>query len=384
MRKHRQQQATTGLFQYVTEAFPRREDWKLWGFGFQVSGWLRARLRIKNQKSATSASETLDGARRQIRKNTVETDSLLALIRAVLAQPTAPFHEDAVRAEIVMQLAQCPHVRVTQDVFGNIIAQYQRGNAVPRFAFAAHMDHPGFVGDEFLGGVPKEYLAIKAPTRDFGAFAMWDLPACEVRDGRIHSRACDDLISCAAILALFHELEKGQAEASVIGLFTRAEEVGFIGAIHLAKSSQITHDVTIVSLETSSERSPGAGRMGEGVIIRVGDKTSIFDDSATRALAALAAENKLLHQRCLMSGGTCEATAYQLYGYRTGALCVALGNYHNCGPDTTIAAEFVSVEDVQGMVRLLVAASTMSASANPVAALREKLEKGLEKYQRFA
>ena len=213
----------------------------------------------------------------------METDSLLALIRSVLAQPTAPFHEDAVRGEILMQLAQCPHVRVAQDVFGNVVAQYQRGTAVPRYAFAAHMDHPGFVGEEFLGGVPKEYLAKKAPTRDFGAFAMWDLPACEVRDGRIHSRACDDLINCAAILALFQELETAQAEASVMGLFSRAEEVGFIGAIHLAKSGEVAHGVTIVSLECSSERSPGAGKMGEGVIIRVGDKTSIFNDSATRA-----------------------------------------------------------------------------------------------------
>jgi endoglucanase len=383
VRQHRDQQAATGLFQHVTEAFPRREDWKLLGFGFQVSGWPLARLRIKNQNSAPSASETLYGARRSTRKNTVETDSLLALIRSVLAQPTAPFHEDAVRAEILMQLAQCPHVRVTQDAFGNVIAQYQRGNAAPRYAFAAHMDHPGFVGEEFLGSVPKEYLAKGAPKRDFGAFAMWDLPACQVQDGRIYSRACDDLISCAAILALFHELEKTQGEASVIGLFTRAEEVGFIGAIHLAKSGQIAHDITIVSLETSSERSSGAGRMGEGVIIRVGDRTSIFDDSATRALTTLAIENKLPHQRCLMSGGTCEATAYQLYGYRTGALCVALGNYHNCGPDTTIAAEFVSVEDVQGMMRLLVAASTASASSSPVIELREKLERGLEKYQRF-
>ena len=47
-----------------------------------------------------------------------------------------------------------------------------------------------------------------------------------------------------------------------------------------------------------------------------------------------------------MSGGTCEATAYQLYGYRTAALCVALGNYHNCGPNHQIAPEYVSVDDV--------------------------------------
>ncbi len=315
-------------------------------------------------------------------ENPVETDVLLALIRSLLAQPTAPFHEDAVRAEILIQLAQCPHVRVTRDDFGNVIAQYQRGSASPRYAFAAHMDHPGFVGEEFLGGVPEEYRAKKPPTRDFGAFAMWDLPAFEVKEGRIHSRACDDLIGCAAILALLHALEKAEAESSVIGLFTRAEEVGFLGAIQLAKTGLVPHEVTIVSLECSSERSPGAGRMGEGVIIRVGDKTSIFDDSATRALTSLAAEAKIAHQRCLMSGGTCEATAYQLYGYRTAALCVALGNYHNCGPETTIAPEFVSVDDVQGLVRLLITAATVSAATDPVTELRAKLEKGLEKYRK--
>jgi endoglucanase len=314
----------------------------------------------------------------------METDSLLALLRAVLAQPTAPFHEDAVRAEILMQLAQCPHVRVSQDGFGNVIAHYERGPAaIPRYAFAAHMDHPGFVGGEFLGWVTDEYLAKTPPTRDFGAFAMWDLPAFEVKDGRIHSRACDDLINCGTILALFHELEKTNAEASVLGLFTRAEEVGFVGAIQLAKAGVVPREVTIVSLETSSERSPGAGRMGEGVIIRVGDKTSIFDDGATRALTALAAEHKIPHQRCLMSGGTCEATAYQLYGYRSAALCVALGNYHNCAPETAIGPEFVSVDDVQGMVRLLVAAATAPAKSDPVVELRERLEKRMEEYRKF-
>jgi len=282
-----------------------------------------------------------------------------------------------------MQLAQCPHVRVSRDDFGNVIAHYQCGSAAPRYAFAAHMDHPGFVGEEFLGGVAEEYRARKPPTRDFGAFAMWDLPVFELKDGRIHSRACDDLIGCAAIVALFRELEEAGAEASVLGLFTRAEEVGFIGAIRLAKTGLVPREVVIVSLECSSERSPGAGRMGEGVIVRVGDKTSIFDDSATRALTALAAEKKIPHQRCLMSGGTCEATAYQLYGYRTAALCVALGNYHNCGPETTIGPEFVSVDDVQGLVRLLAAAATAPSAADPVVELRERLEKGLEKYRRF-
>jgi endoglucanase len=313
----------------------------------------------------------------------MDPTALLDIIRPILAQPTAPFHEDAVRAEILMQLAQIPRVRVEQDDFGNVIARYEGCSGNAEYAFAAHMDHPGFVGEEFLGGVPESYREKKPPVRDFGAFAMWDLPACEVRDGRIFSRACDDLIGCAAIIALFQQLERIGAEASVYGLFTRAEEVGFIGAIQLAKSARLPRELTIVSLETSSEKSPGAGKMGEGVIIRVGDKTSIFDDSATAALMHAATAAKLPHQRCLMSGGTCEATAYQLYGYRSAALCVALGNYHNCGPDLTIAPEFVALDDVGGMVELMLRASTHEGPNDPHSALREKIEKGLEKYERY-
>ena len=123
--------------------------------------------------------------------------------------------------------------------------------------------------------------------------------------------------------------------------------------------------------------------MGEGPIIRVGDKTSIFDDATTAALVKAATDARLPHQRCLMSGGTCEATAYQLYGYRTGALCVALGNYHNCGPDLTIAPEFVAVDDVAGMVGLMHAAVTNESPTDPKSALREKLEKGMERYRRY-
>jgi putative aminopeptidase FrvX len=312
-------------------------------------------------------------------------DSLLGVVRAILAQPTAPFHEDAVRSEILQLLAQCPHVKTEIDDFGNIIAHYERGDRSPRFALAAHMDHPAYVGDEFLGGVPESYREKKPPTRDFGAFAMWDLPACDVKDGRIHSRACDDLIGCAAIVATFQELEQSGSEASVYGLFTRAEEVGFVGAILLAKSGDLPRDITVLSLECSSEKS-GACKMGDGVILRVGDRTSIFDSDVMGGLAELAKAAEIPVQRCLMSGGTCEATAYQLYGYRCGALCVALGNYHNCGPDEKIEAEFVSIDDVQGLVGLCVeAARCAEAPGAANEALRARLEKRADEYAaRFA
>jgi endoglucanase len=309
----------------------------------------------------------------------MDSAALLSIIRSVLAQPTAPFHEDAVRAEITMQLAQLPHVNTDQDDFGNVIACYRGCSDHAEYAFAAHMDHPGYVGDEFLGGVPEAHRA-NGRTRDFGAFSMWDLPACEVRDGLIYSRACDDLIGCSAIVALFHELERLGAEATVYGLFTRAEEVGFVGAIQLARSRRVSQELTIVSLETSSDKAPGC-KMGAGPIVRVGDRASIFDDAATANFAQLATGAKLPFQRCLMSGGTCEATAYQLYGYRTAALCVALGNYHNCAPDEQIDAEYVALADVAGMVELMRLASMNEQPADVRRALRERLEKAAAKYE---
>ena len=312
----------------------------------------------------------------------METSQLLETVRSILGQPTAPFHEDAVRAEICLQLAQCPHVTLEIDEFQNLIATYANGDAPARYAFAAHMDHPGFVGGEFHGGVAKEYLDRHPPTRDYGAFAMWDLPAFTLAHSRIYSRACDDLIGCAVIVAMFQEMERTGAKGSCQGLFTRAEEVGLVGAMLLAESGRISRDVTVVSLECSSELG-GPAQMGAGVVVRVGDRTSLFDDAATATLARLATERGIPFQRCLMSGGTCEGTAYQLCGYRTAALCVALGNYHNCGPGTTIESEFVSLADVEALTRLCVAAASAGDAPDPHAALRARFEKTVGKYRRM-
>jgi endoglucanase len=311
----------------------------------------------------------------------MDTADILAIARRILTQPTAPFHEDAARREIRALLADCPHVTLTEDRFGNLLAHYRCGKGAARLAFAAHMDHPAYVGREFLGGVPERYLKKKPATKKFGAFCMWDLPACEVRAGRIRSRACDDLIGCTAIVAMLRELESTGAECRAWGLFTRAEEVGFVGAIELAKSALLSKSITVVSLETSSVKG-GPVKIGAGPIIRTGDRTSVFDSAATAQLQSAAKAAGITHQRALMQGGTCEATAYALYGYRTAAMCVALGNYHNCGPADRIAPEYVSLEDTLGMARLCVAAATAS-DADPHRELRKSLEKRLDDHRRF-
>jgi endoglucanase len=316
----------------------------------------------------------------------MERQELLRVVRALVKQPTAPFHEDAVRDAIVAELAKCAHVSLEHDAYGNMIARYRRGTRKqPQWAFAAHMDHPGWVrgkdGEwQFLGSVAERFL-FNPRKREFGEFAMWDLPAFELQDGKIHSRACDDLLGCAEVICLFRELEDAKANVHCLGIFTRAEEVGFWGAIQLARSGILPKDITVFSLETSTPR--GGAEIGRGPIVRVGDRLSIFDSGETARLISVAAANGIPVQRCLLDGGACEASAYQLYGYRSVAASIALGNYHNCAPDGSIQCEFVSVDDYANMVRLCVAVASESKRSDPVSALRTTLETRAANYQPF-
>jgi endoglucanase len=210
-------------------------------------------------------------------------------------------------------------------------------------------------------GPEREFeIVATRPVKSEPAFAVWDLIDFSVRGQRISGRACDDLIGVAAILATIIRLKQERAAVNVLGVISRAEEVGFHGALACAASGRLRKDSLVISLETSREL-PGV-KMGQGVILRVGDRTSIFGHEPTRFLAEVATEllttnKKFRIQRALMSGGTCEATAYQEFGFQTAAVCVALGNYHNCAARNQIRAEYVSGYDVTTMVDLLVAAA---------------------------
>ena len=352
--------------------------------------------------------------------------------------PAVPYHEAAVRAEAELICAQ-HGLRFERDPFGNLLVRLQTAPEQRPLVLAAHLDHPGFEViralsphrwlARFLGGVPENYFRPGIPLRLFpgakpgslgkkaGAekhfeihalpvapfqksrlsaasresapaslalassatpqFAVWELEDFSVRRGRIHGRSCDDLIGVAAVLATLIDLKSKRSRVNVIGVISRAEEVGFQGALTVAAARLLPPKSLIISLETSREIPPV--KMGGGVIIRVGDRTSVFDSAATRFLTEVAhglgTNNKpFLSQRALMSGGSCEATAYQEFGFQTGAVCVALGNYHNCAPREKIAAEFVSVSDACGMVRLLVeAARQMPAYTGLVAKLPRRL-----------
>jgi len=341
----------------------------------------------------------------------------ISIARRLMRCPSSPFHEHAVRAE-VESICEEHKLGCSSDRFGNLLVELRRGKGVRPMVLVAHLDHPGFdilkrvdtrcLHARFLGGVPKQYFrkgtrirlmpggesarlgdALSAekefeiiadqPPENNPLFGVWELDDFALRKGRIVGRACDDLIGVAAILTTMIQLNRLRRSAWVIGAITRAEEIGFGGALSLASSRSLLEDALIVSLETSKEI-PGV-KIGDGVIVRVGDRSSVFDSHATRFLHENAtrinsADASFKFQRALMAGGSCEGTVFQEAGFQTAALCVALGNYHNCGPGNRIAGEFVSGRDAEGMIDLLMASvSGMNSYARQVRGLSKRLGK---------
>jgi len=329
-----------------------------------------------------------------------------------------------------------------------LAAATERRAAPPRsppIYFTAHLDHPAFVVERTLGphavtlsfrggvlddyfpgarvtihahdgsrlpatiadsadpggddtrGVFKHYLAeldgapgTPAPDPRPGDIATWTLPPAQIRDGLLHAPACDDLAAVAAALAAFDLLRDPARLADhdaqdVRLLFTRAEEVGFLGAMAACRHATMPRDARVIALENS--RSFDDSPIGAGPIVRVGDRLSTFDPALTAALAqraedlasgrpnaqpaptlpapsraeaprpgnsprpdpaarapaaaptaAAAGPNASTPsppptpwkwQRKLMPGGACEATVFCAAGYQATCLCLPLGNYHN-------------------------------------------------------
>jgi endoglucanase len=282
---------------------------------------------------------------------------------------------------------------------------YGKGARRRPLVLGAHTDHPGFVVSgvrgrtlelEFRGGISSQYgkgegvrlydadsgeecgtaqiTSVRASgngriegaraalgagsSTAVGDYALWDVDVFRLRGEIVRARQCDDLVGCAGILATLDRLAAAGRPGHVIGLFTRAEEVGLRGASVVGRERLLPEDALVVAVETSS-MAGGRAEQGGGPIIRVGDAIHVFSPAMTRWMTALAQELQagdasFRYQRKLMDGGVTEATSYDLYGYKTGAACIALGNYHNAGARGRVAAETVHLGDLEGLVRLFV------------------------------
>lgn len=361
--------------------------------------------------------------------------------------PTAAGREQRVVAWIRRWAAERPRVHVGADAAGNLVLSLDGDNdrSGPGVYFTAHLDHPAFVveavrpGGEielsFRGGVMDDYFRggrVRLHPREGEAFAVelagtlpgpqgapfkryaarddhaarltpgdvgvWDLPPAEIVNGELHTQACDDLAAAVAALAAFDALRSRPALPSPVRvLFTRAEEIGFVGAIAAVRHGTIARGSRVIALENS--RSFPDSPIGGGPIVRVGDRLSIFTPSLTDAIARRAedlggapitASQKQSDapawkwQRKLMPGGACEATVFCAAGFEATCLCLPLGNYHNmadlaavqAGTNTSppvVAREFISIADFDGLVDLLVACGERLPGAAPLAERFDRL-----------
>jgi endoglucanase len=332
------------------------------------------------------------------------------------AIPTAAGREHRVIAWVERWLAARPSLKLRRDTAGNLVITPGRGGGKRRPLFiTAHLDHPAFVVAqihserridlEFRGGVLPPYfenaainifddqdqphhaevIELDADARPFkrvtavlneasqslrlGDIGRWalereDLP--HVSNGVLYTHACDDLAAVAAALATLDHLQGMRGAGHVGVLLTRAEEVGFIGAIHAATKRSVPKSARLICLENS--RSFPESPVGAGPIVRVGDRLSVFHPELTNRLAAIMVEHvksnpQFKWQRKLMPGGACEATAFSSFGYESTCVCLPLGNYHNMididgvqagQRPARVGPEYISLEDYHGMIQLLI------------------------------
>ena len=359
------------------------------------------------------------------------------ILTEVCSIPTAPFAEQRVVDYVEGFVAARPKLKLSRDRSGNLLIELppsKRKSRQPRWVFAAHMDHPGFIADRmtdertlaahFRGWVHIDYVKgatvrffngdggeiagvvteatrgthdrLTVPDRVVvrlsrranvapGSPGMFDQGAGRVRNGKCYSRGIDNQGGVAAALAMLDALHKNPPDAPAAVFLTRAEEDGFVGAVAAVLQPKLLRKSDRMIIIECSAMQPYAPQ-GEGVIIRVGDKTSIFNSALTYFLteqaAALAKRNKRFrYQRALMPGGTCEATVYDAYGYTAAAVCVALGNYHNMDREKKrIGPEYIDVGDWRNMTEFFVHLARMGHTFSADnSALRERVTRRYRK-----
>ena len=281
--------------------------------------------------------------------------------------PTTSGSEGRVIEWVTRWVDRRTDLRLRTDRAGNLLLTIKGRKRRSPVIAAAHMDHPGWVVEEvdgklvrarFMGGVLPAYFdsaavvfysssgdeirgvvesygdklaSIRMAARgvDVGDIGRWwfDKRSLGVKHDLLRAPACDDLAGVAASLAALDKARK-KAHLNHFGvLLTRGEEEGLLGAIAACELGTIPAGSRLLSIETS--RSFPDSPIGGGPVVRVGDRSSIFDAQLSNQLTDAVRAAGIAHQRKLMAGGTCEATAFSAYGHRATGLCLPLGNYHN-------------------------------------------------------
>ena len=213
---------------------------------------------------------------------------------------------------------------------------------------------------------------------DFGDthVAQVATPSGQKKQAQIVSKSCDDLIGVAALLLAL----KNEPDSNVVICLTRAEECGFHGALEVIDQKIFSPEKQIMISVESSAQLPLA-TLGNGPVIRLGDRSTLFDGAVAQWIEATARalqqNNKsFTYQKRVMDGGTCEATAFLLFGYKTGGLSIPLKNYHNVEQvklgATKAVPEAVALDDFSAAVTLLTALFQKANDASSVQTIYDR------------
>ena len=199
------------------------------------------------------------------------------------ALPTAAGKEHLMQAYLDRWLARRSRsLKWRRDGVGNLLIRRREPGRTPPLLITAHLDHPAFVVRavegreaelEFRGGVHDAYfpgtrievfagdgtrrvaritevdakatpfkkvrarLAVDGDGITAGDIGRWLLPGASISRGRLRTNACDDLAAVAAALEAFDAIRRKRGCEHVGLLFTVAEEVGFLGAIEVARAT---------------------------------------------------------------------------------------------------------------------------------------------------
>lgn len=168
-------------------------------------------------------------------------------------------------------------------------------------------------------------------------------------NGRVCGRPLDDRAGCAVMIEIARQLKAPRDD--IYYVFSVQEEVGCRGArpaaFGIAPDLSLIFDVTATG--DSVGAAPMAVKLGEGVAVKIKDRSVICDAATVEALLAAAKENKIAAQCEILAFGGTDASAVQMTGLgcKTGALSIPSRYIHT-------GVEMIDMADLKAAVELAV------------------------------
>lgn len=325
------------------------------------------------------------------------------LLSKIIRTPGAPGHEKPVR-ELLTPLLEDLCDEVYTDGIGNLIAR-KKGSG-PRVMLAAHMDEislivthidaSGFIRFSTLGGFDPATLVsqrvmvhgreelpgvigtkpvhIQSDSEKKSAIKLENLfidvglPEKKVKEqvspGTVITRdremirmgdfvTAKSLDNRISVYILLEALKRQQGEsADLFAVFTTQEEVGLRGARVAAQAIQpeigINLDVTLANDLPGVSEQDYCTKAGEGIAIKIMDKSIICTPSLTQFLMDLAEQNNIPYQREVLTAGGTDTSAMQYLmgiGSHVTSISCPARYIHS-------TAETCAISDVEAGIRL--------------------------------